>query len=106
MVKILKIACYTNLSACQLKLKQYDRVILNCEKSLSLDGDNVKSLFRRASAYLECHNCDDAEKDIHAILRLEPNNSAVKQLETRLKKLLAEKDKMHAKMMKAFLTQK
>lgn len=102
-INSLKVACYSNLAACQLKLGQYQRVIFNCDKSLFLDNNNVKSLFRRASAYLEYKGYDEAEKDIQAILQLEPNNTATRELETKLKRLLSDRDKADAKMMKAFM---
>lgn len=101
-VKSLLVACYSNLAACQLKLQQFDRVILNCDKSLSLDSTNVKSIFRRATANIECKNLDEAQRDINLMYQLDPRNTATKELGIKFKKLTAEKDKADAKIMEAY----
>ena len=97
---------YNSLPACQLKLHQNQRVITNCTKALLLDTSNVKCLYRRATAHLECKSPDNAEDDIRAILNIEPGNSAVKELQVKLKKMRSEKDKSDARIMKAFLQEK
>jgi len=99
-------ACYSNLAACQLKLHQHHRVISNCTKALSFDSSNVKCLYRRAAAHLECKNPDNAEDDIRAVLEIEPGNTAAKDLKMRLKKMRNEKDKTDAKVMKAYMQEK
>ena len=98
----LKTALYSNLSACQLQLSQFDKVIRNCSKSLEIDNNNVKCLYRRASAYLECKDRDSADKDIKRILELEPENTAVRELETKLLSLKVDADNRDAAIMKSF----
>jgi len=100
----LKENCYSNLAACQLKLKQYDRVVRNCTKSLDVNDKNIKCLYRRALGYLECRNRDSADQDIKRIRELEPNNSVIKELETKLSALNKEADKRDAAMMRSFLS--
>ena len=102
-VNLLKETCFSNLAACQLKLKQYDRVIINCTKSIELNESNVKCFYRRACAHLECRNVSSAKEDIDKVLALEPGNSAVKELETKMAKLNKISDERDAKMMKSFL---
>ena len=100
----LKAALYSNLAACQSKLKQFTQVIRNCSKSLELNNSNVKCLYRRANAYLECKDTASAEKDIKQILVLEPENTAVRDLETRLSDLKVDADQRDAAVMRSFLT--
>lgn len=98
----LKTNLYSNLAACQLKLCQFDRVIRNCSKSLEINNENVKCLYRRASAFLEHKDRESAEKDIKQILQLEPENTAVKELETKLVSLKKGADNRDAAIMKSF----
>ena len=98
----LKTNLYSNLAACQLKLHQYDRVIINCNKSLEINNDNVKCLYRRANAFLEQKDKESAEKDIKRILELEPENSAVKELGTKLTSLKMDADNRDAAIMKNY----
>ena len=101
----LKENCYSNLAACQLKLEQYDRVVRNCTKSLDLNDKNIKCLYRRALGYLECRNRDSGQHDMKRIRELEPNNTILKELETKLSVLNKQADKRDAAMMKSFLLQ-
>ncbi|XP_065667504.1 uncharacterized protein LOC136087843 [Hydra vulgaris] len=102
-VRKLKVTCYSNLAACQLKLKQYDRVIINCNKGLELEPDNVKCLYRRATAHLSCEDIDNAEKDVKKLILLEPNNMAFRQLLSSLKIKVSDKNKLDAKFMRMFM---
>lgn len=101
----MKTTCYSNLAACQLHLNQFDRVIINCNKSLSLDANNVKCLYRRASAYLENGYYEISRNDLDKLFTLEPDNSAAKQLEKKLNSCLHDKDSMDASVMKAYMKQ-
>lgn len=103
-IKELKEALFSNLAACQLKLQQYQRVIENCTKSLDINPQNVKCLYRRASAYLQCRDRGSARKDIDRIYELEPSNTAVKDLETKLSSLDMKANQRDAAMMKSFLS--
>jgi len=103
-IKELKEALFSNLAACQLKLQQYQRVIENCTKSLDINAQNVKCLYRRASAYLQCRDRGSARKDIDLIYELEPNNTVVRELETKLSSLDMKADQRDAAMMKSFLS--
>ena len=98
----LKTNLYSNLAACQLKLRQFDRVIRNCSKSLEINNDNVKCLYRRANAFLEHKDRESAEKDIKRILELEPENTAVKELGTKLASLKMDANNRDAAMMRSF----
>ena len=47
----IKVKLHLNIAMCFLKLKNNHKVINNCTDALELDNDNVKALFRRATAY-------------------------------------------------------
>lgn len=100
----IKQTCYSNLAACQLKLRQYDRVVRNCDKVLEMESSNVKTLYRRSCAHLECRNIDKAKHDVEQILSIEPENTAAKELEQKLAMMFKKKDETDAKMMKAFMS--
>merc|ERR1711871_192120 len=50
-VKAVKLSLYLNLAQCYIKLENYDNVIRNCDEALSIEPNNAKALFRRATAY-------------------------------------------------------
>ena len=102
-VEITKLSLYSNLAACQLNLKQYDRTILNCNKALIINDSHQKCIYRRACAYLETQNLDEARSDVERLLMLDSSNTAVKLLKDRLHKLCARKDAKDAQFMRKFL---
>ena len=102
-VQITKLSLYSNLAACQLNLKQYDRTILNCNKALIINDSHQKCIYRRACAYLETQNLDEARSDVERLLMLDSSNTAVKLLKDRLHKLCARKDAKDAQFMRKFL---
>lgn len=102
-VEMLKISLYSNLAACQLNLKQYERVILNCNKALIINDSHQKCIYRRACAYLEMQNLDEARSDVERLLMLDSSNAAAKLLKDRLQKLCTRKDAKDAQFMRKFL---
>ena len=102
-VEITKLSLYSNLAACQLNLKQYDRTILNCNKALIINDSHQKCIYRRACAYLETQNLDEARSDVERLLMLDSSNTAAKLLKDRLHKLCARKDAKDAQFMRKFL---
>ena len=102
-VEITKLSLYSNLAACQLNLKQYDGTILNCNKALIINDSHQKCIYRRACAYLETQNLDEARSDVERLLMLDSSNTAVKLLKDRLHKLCARKDAKDAQFMRKFL---
>jgi len=46
-VDAVKLPCYLNLAAAQIKLQEYNDARLNCEKALDIEDNNVKALFRK-----------------------------------------------------------
>lgn len=78
----LKHSCYLNLSACQFKHKNFECVVINCSKALTIQANNAKALYRRGVAYMQLQEYEKAKDDLIAAQQLEPDNKAViKQLQ-------------------------
>jgi len=45
---------------------------------LEVDSKNVKALYRRAQAYIETADLDQAESDLKKALEIDPSNRCVK----------------------------
>jgi len=76
-IKQLKLSCYNNCAACYLKLNNTPEVIAQCNNAIDIDPDNVKALYRRASAYFNQRQLSQAKKDIMKAVKLGPNNSTI-----------------------------
>ncbi len=101
----LKKSLYLNISACQLRLKQFDFVVTNCSKVLVISKDNIKALYRRSVAYTELDRIDEAQEDVTNGLKIDEQNRALmKQLQivqNKMKKF-AEKD---SRVMKSYMSE-
>ena len=73
----LKLACMGNMSACQLKLKQYQHAIHNCSKILKKQPQNSKALYRRGVAYFALRDLEHSEIDLLEAKKLEPESKAI-----------------------------
>lgn len=58
---------YSNISACYVSLNQFDKVIEYCNKALELKPDYSKVLLRRATAYEQQGNFQDAMFDLSVL---------------------------------------
>jgi len=78
----LKCALYLNIAACLQKndkdSKKEQRIITCCSKVLALDNSSVKALYRRAKAWADLGEWQEAQKDLRTALELEPDNKALK----------------------------
>lgn len=74
--KDLKLACYLNLAACQMKTSNFMYVIFNCDKALQLEANNIKALFRRGVAYSNLTEYAKSIDDLSRTLSLDPRNKA------------------------------
>ena len=72
------LAGHLNLAMVHLKLEQYNDVIKNCDSALEIDRNNCKGLFRRGLAYSALKEFEKAIVDFENLLKLEPENKAVK----------------------------
>jgi FK506-binding protein 4/5 len=100
----LRVMLCNNIASCHLQCKNYCHVIEMCNKVLFLEPNNVKALFRRAVAYMETQEFDQAKKDFNQVQRLEPENAAARDKLQELKKWQKKSDaKMAAAIKKMFL---
>ncbi|UYV63451.1 FKBPL [Cordylochernes scorpioides] len=81
----MKMACYLNLAACQLKHRNYDHAVVNCTKALEIDPDNPKALYRRGTGYIHLQEYERAKLDLDKALELEPNRKAIQRQQIILK---------------------
>jgi len=92
--KHLQLLCISNLSMCQLKLKEYRKAIENCTKVLKKEKNNIKALFRRAQAYSGISEDQAAKNDLEKAKEIDPENTAVAaELLKVLRKLKAQDEK-------------
>lgn len=78
----------TNLAATELKLGEFEDVILACNEAVKLDPSNTKALYRRALANVELKNYELAIEDLKVAHKLMPDNKAVLKEFDRVKKYL------------------
>lgn len=99
----LRILLYNNIASCQLQYKNYSHVIEMCNKVLFLEQDNIKALFRRAVAYMETQEFEEAKEDLNQVQELEPENAAAREKQRELKQRQRKTDaKLAAAMKKMF----
>jgi tetratricopeptide (TPR) repeat protein len=65
---------YSNRSACYFKLKQNEKCVKECSKSIELDPSFVKPLLRRAECNQIIDKLDEALDDYKKLSELEPRN--------------------------------
>jgi FK506-binding protein 4/5 len=74
-----------------------------CNKVLFVEPNNVKALFRRAVAYMEIQEFDQAKADLKQVQQLEPRNAAAREKLQELKQWQRESDaKLAAAIRKMF----
>ncbi|CAI9784854.1 unnamed protein product [Fraxinus pennsylvanica] len=104
LVKSLRLSCWLNGAACNLKLNDFQEVIKLCSKVLDVESCNVKALYRRVQAYMEVGELHLAELDIKKALEVDPLNREVKLIQKNLKKLLAESNRRDSKLYSAMFS--
>ncbi|KAG8191985.1 hypothetical protein JTE90_002255 [Oedothorax gibbosus] len=75
---------YKNRAAAYLKLEKYQKVIEDTSLALEITPSDVKALFRRCQAYEKLEQFNEAFKDARAVNHLDPSNSAIKPILTKL----------------------
>ena len=73
----LRVQCYSNIAACQLKEESYDFVVANCSKVLGIEPNNVKCIYRRAKAYFGLKKYELCKSDVVKGLRIEPKSKTL-----------------------------
>ncbi|KAL9101108.1 MAG: hypothetical protein Q9163_003602 [Psora crenata] len=77
-------ACYVNRALCNLELKNYRSVTLDCASALRLHGKNVKAYYRCAQALLALNKIEEARDACAHGIALDPSNIALRNLSTRI----------------------
>ena len=97
-VKELKHTAYSNMAACHLSLKEYQKVIDKSKLALEIK-ENPKLLYRRALSYIETGDIDNAKKDLDRISELIPLSQeieeAYKKLESKSQIILQKEKKKY-----------
>ncbi|PRP79271.1 UDP-N-acetylglucosamine transporter [Planoprotostelium fungivorum] len=89
-VDAIRLPCYLNLAAAQIKTKDFTGARLNCNKALDIDAKNVKALFRKGQSEMALSNFDEAKADFQEALKYSPKNKDVMSEMDKLKE--AEKE--------------
>lgn len=101
-LKQLKVQLYSNLAICDLKADHWSEAITNCNEALKIEPNNIKLLYRRASARLSYGILTDAMNDVLKGLEIDPTNKDLKVLQqkisTREKAEKKEEKKMYSNM--------
>ncbi|GFR32764.1 peptidyl-prolyl cis-trans isomerase FKBP4 [Trichonephila clavata] len=103
-IKGLKLSCYLNVAACQMRHHNYESVVINSSKALSLQSDNAKALYRRGAAYVQLQEYEKAKEDLTAAQQLEPKNQAVSKQLQLLKSKVQKLNQYYASAMKKLFT--
>ncbi|KAK4288564.1 hypothetical protein Pmani_038411 [Petrolisthes manimaculis] len=97
---------YKNRAAVHLKREDYDKTIKDCTDCLELTPKDPKALFRRAQAYEALNQQEKAYTDARTLQVVDPKNSEVQHMLTRLHKrvqdILEEKTKTSGKVQQLF----
>jgi len=72
-----------NIAQVHLILGTYDRTHDFCERILFFDAENVKALWRKSRAYLECGNFAEAVADLSLASMLSPEDEQIDQALTK-----------------------
>ncbi|XP_077432424.1 sperm-associated antigen 1 [Vanacampus margaritifer] len=68
------VAAYNNRAQAEIKLKQWQRAMNDCNSVLEVEPCNVKALLRRAAVHNELGNFQMAVEDLTVVLSEEPQN--------------------------------
>lgn len=84
--EVLAANCHLNSALCHLNLEEYSTVVEECTKVLEIDANSVKAHFRRARAFGELHEFEQAFEDVEAALVVEPESADLAALRAKLQK--------------------
>lgn len=96
----MKLSLYLNVALAYIKLEKLDNAYQYCNDALSLDTNNVKALYRRASVLYQKRKFDDAMRDCVEAENLAPDDKAVKKLKALLEQQIAKQKKKEKAMAK------
>ncbi|KAJ8711376.1 hypothetical protein PYW07_008618 [Mythimna separata] len=85
-----------NRAAAYLKIKDYDKVIKDCDEALRIVPEDPKALFRRSQALEALERFEEAYRDAKAIFTVDPTNKAVQPVLARLHTVVQERARQNA----------
>ncbi|KAJ8713039.1 hypothetical protein PYW08_008343 [Mythimna loreyi] len=85
-----------NRAAAYLKIKDYDKVIKDCDEALRIVPEDPKALFRRSQALEALDRFEEAYRDAKAIFTVDPTNKAVQPVLARLHTVVQERARQNA----------
>eukprot|EP00658_Telonema_sp_P-2_P025635 TRINITY_DN20327_c0_g1_i4.p1 TRINITY_DN20327_c0_g1~~TRINITY_DN20327_c0_g1_i4.p1 ORF type:complete len:402 (-),score=118.01 TRINITY_DN20327_c0_g1_i4:447-1652(-) len=88
-----RLSLYLNLAMAFSKMKKWNKAIDNCRYALEVDPKNSKALFRRATAYYEEKDYDQAQVDLETASCIEPVDPAVTKMLKIVQKAIAKREK-------------
>ncbi|CAG5044392.1 unnamed protein product [Parnassius apollo] len=85
-----------NRAAAYLKIKEYEKVIKDCDEALQIVPEDPKALFRRAQALESLDRFEEAYRDAKTIFTVDPTNKAVQPVLARLHVIVQERARKNA----------
>uniref|UniRef100_A0A8C5Q2U0 Sperm associated antigen 1 n=1 Tax=Leptobrachium leishanense TaxID=445787 RepID=A0A8C5Q2U0_9ANUR len=82
------VAAYNNRAQAEIKLKNWQNALNDCERVLALEAGNVKALIRRATVHKNLRNYQAAVSDLKTALLREPGNPTAKRVLAELERLI------------------
>lgn len=79
---------YKNRAAAYLKLEQYEKVVRDCDKSLELEPNEPKALYRRAQAKEHLGRFEEAYRDAITVYNSDNSDKTIKQYLERLHEIV------------------
>ncbi|XP_022106769.1 peptidyl-prolyl cis-trans isomerase FKBP8-like [Acanthaster planci] len=73
----LRVKCYNNLAAAQLKIDAYEAALKSCNNALEAEPENVKALFRKGKVLASQGDYEQAVKTMKEALSREPSNKVI-----------------------------
>lgn len=87
---------YRNRAAAYLKLEKYECAVRDCDKSLELEPNEPKSLYRRAQAKEHLEKYEEAYRDAVNVYNMDKNDKIIKQYLERLHPIVQQRAEENA----------
>ncbi|XP_015788239.1 peptidyl-prolyl cis-trans isomerase D-like [Tetranychus urticae] len=98
-VKRLRLQCLLNSAACKTKSKRYIDALIDCNKALDMEPENVKAHFRRGQAFHGFRDYKASLESLRQALKLSPNE---KSIQAKLAAVLGDMKSHRARERKAY----
>ncbi|XP_011163393.1 protein unc-45 homolog B [Solenopsis invicta] len=92
-----KAVYYKNRAAAYLKLRDYEKVVKDCDDALKICCNDPKALFRRCQALEALERFEEAYRDARNIILCDPNNKVIQPIAMRLHEIVQERHKENSR---------